>query len=47
MKIISDFPVYKVSQRVFRLDNFQNNFDMHFLKKFCDILDLGQKFIPS
>ena len=47
MKIISDFPIYKISQRVFRLDNFQNNFDMHFLKKFCDILDLGQKFIPS
>ena len=47
MKIISDFPIYKVSQRVFRLDNFQINYDMHFLKKFCDILDLGQKFIPS
>jgi hypothetical protein len=45
--IKSDFPIFKISQRVFRLDDFKQNIDIDFLENFCEILDMGQKFIPS
>ena len=41
------FPIFKISERVFRLDNFQSNTDIKFVKEFCEILDLGLKFVPS
>lgn len=38
-----------MSERVFRLDEFDSNFkfDSKFLDKFCSVLDLGLKFVPS
>jgi hypothetical protein len=49
LDIEADFPIFKISSRVFRLDDFGTNpkIDAEFITKFCSILDLGLKFIPS
>ncbi len=43
--IVSDFPISKISERVFLLGEIDVNNE--FLLKFCEILDLGSKFVPS
>ena len=43
--IEADFPIKKVSDRVFLLDFININED--FLISFCKILDLGMKFVPT
>jgi len=47
LDIKSDFPIFKISERVFKLDNFRNEEDLKFVDDFCKILDLGLKFVPS
>ena len=46
---MADFPIFKLSERVFRLEdfNYENNLDSEFINEFCGILDLGLKFVPS
>ncbi len=43
--IESNFPIFKVSDRVFMIGDLQ--IEKSFLFKLCEILDLGNKFVPS
>jgi hypothetical protein len=43
--IESSFPIFKVSDRVFMIGDLQ--IEKSFLFKLCEILDLGNKFVPS
>lgn len=45
MNIEAKFPIYKLSNRVFQIGDL--DYDQTFIVKFCSILDLGLKFIPS